>query len=132
MRNKTFITLAVVVAVLVLGAVAVYAYDSSTKDEIADGVTVEGVAVGGLSKAAARDKLQREVAEPLQQPVIVRYKGKEFTLHRDQSEVKVNLDGTVDAAVDAGREGNIFSRTVRNVTGGKVDKDIPVEVTYSR
>jgi lipoprotein-anchoring transpeptidase ErfK/SrfK len=38
----------------------------------------------------------------------------------------------VDEAMKKTREGNIVTRTVRNLTGGEVHADIPVEVTYSR
>ena len=36
------------------GAVGAYAYDSSQKDEIADGVTIGGVDVGGLTAPRRR------------------------------------------------------------------------------
>ena len=48
-----FIFVAVLLLVLVGGAVAAYAYDSSRDDLIAKGVTVAGVDVGGMRTAEA-------------------------------------------------------------------------------
>ena len=54
MRHKSFILVAVLLLVLVGGAVAAYAYDSSRDDVIAEGVTVAGVDVGGHEASTRR------------------------------------------------------------------------------
>ena len=54
MRQKSFILVAVLLLVLAGGAVAAYAYDSSREDLIAEGVTVAGIDVGGMSTGDAR------------------------------------------------------------------------------
>ena len=59
MRHKSFILVAVLLLVLVGGAVAAYAYDSSREDVIAEGVTVAGVDVGGMQLAQARRVVAR-------------------------------------------------------------------------
>ena len=53
MGRKTKIAIVAGVFVLVLGAVGAYAYDSSQKDKIADGVTIGGVDVGGMTATEA-------------------------------------------------------------------------------
>ena len=54
MPRKTLIVLAVSVAVLLVAAAGVFAYDETQKDTIAEGVTVGGVDVGGQTEAEAR------------------------------------------------------------------------------
>jgi len=56
------------------GASAVNAKDRIGKGPWlnAKGVTIAGVSVGGMSEAAARAKIQRELIAPLNKPVIVR------------------------------------------------------------
>ena len=49
MRTKAFISVAVALALLLAGAAAVYAYDSSREDTIAKGVMIGGIDVGGLA-----------------------------------------------------------------------------------
>ena len=61
MRQKSFIFVAVLLLVLVGGAVAAYAYDSSRDDVIAKGVTVAGVDVGGMKVDEARALIAREL-----------------------------------------------------------------------
>jgi|SRR5215210_270451 len=133
MRNKTFILVAALVALLIVGVVAAYAYDSSHDDEIANGVTVAGLDVGGLTAAQARTKVEREVSAPLQKPVTVRWSEKRFTLSARAAGLKADVGGMVDEALAASRDGNIVGRVVRDLTGGEEkDAQIPAEVSYSR
>jgi lipoprotein-anchoring transpeptidase ErfK/SrfK len=120
-------------AVLLLAAAgAVYAYDRSRADTIADGVRIGGIDVSGLSPAQARAKLHAAVLDPLTRPVVVRAHGHRFKLRPAQARVTVDLDGSVRAALDRSREGNMFGRTVREVSGGTVQADVPLDIGYSR
>jgi lipoprotein-anchoring transpeptidase ErfK/SrfK len=116
-----------VVAVLVA---AVLIYDHSRRDVIAKGVTVDGIAVGGLSESAARAKLQRDLVARLNEPVVVRSGGHRWTLSHGAG-VKVDLANMVDQAVRVSRDGSIVSRTFRSLFGGSVHRDIPLVATYS-
>jgi hypothetical protein len=50
-RERSFIAVAVLLAVLIFGAVGVQAYDSARKDRIAEGVSVAGIELGEMSGA---------------------------------------------------------------------------------
>ena len=54
-RNRTFILVAGFLLVLFVGAGALYVYDSSREDIVAEGVSVTGIDLGGLSSEEARD-----------------------------------------------------------------------------
>ena len=131
MKQRSFILVAACLVILLGGAVAVYAYDSSRDDQIANGVRVAGVDVGGMSTAEARRVLEREVAQPLERPVAVTYQGKRFNLSAEDAEVQADVDGMVDAAQRASRDGNIISRVARDLTGGEEDAAISASVSYS-
>ena len=131
MKQRSFILVAFTVAILLAGAVAVYAYDSSRDDLIAEGVTVAGVDVGGMRTDEARRVLQREVASPLERPIAAGYKGRRFNLSAEDARIHADVDGMVDAALRASREGNIISRVARDLTGGEEDAAISASVTYS-
>ena len=131
MRQRSFIILAVALAVMIFGSVGVYAYDSSN-DEIAEGITAAGIDLGGLGEGEAREKLTRELAYDLERPLKVRYRHRSFTLDPDAAKVEANVEEMVDRAVERSREGNVISRSLRQVTGGEVHEDIPVEVSYDR
>src|SRR3954451_9802877 len=118
MRRRSLIIIAGAVVVLLLGATAaVSAYDNGRRGEIAEGVKVNGVDVGGLGAAAARAKLRDAVLRPLARPVSVRYHGERFTLTPRQAAVGVDIDGSVQAALDRSREGTMFSRAWRDARG---------------
>jgi lipoprotein-anchoring transpeptidase ErfK/SrfK len=131
MRQRSFILLAVTLAVMIFGSVGVYAYDSSN-DEIAEGITAAGIDIGGMKEDAAREKLRRELAYDLERPLKVRYKGRAFTLQPKQARIRTNVEEMVERAVERSHEGNVISRSLRSITGGEVHEDIPVKVTYDK
>jgi lipoprotein-anchoring transpeptidase ErfK/SrfK len=132
MRQRSFIILSAAVAFLLLGSVAVYAYDSSRDDQIADGVKAGGVNIGGMKTAAARAKVQRELSARLNRPLYATYHGGRFELTAAQARIRIDARRMVDEALQKSRDGNVISRTVRGVFGGKVHADIPVEASYSK
>ena len=132
MGRKAQIAIIVAVLLLVGGAVGAYAYDNSRKDQIADGVTVGGVDVGGLNRAEATALLHRRLVEPLRRPLRVSFDGKTYTLPGAKLKIHANINGMVDQAVSASRDGGLPGRLVRYVTGGSVDKQIQPEVTHSQ
>jgi lipoprotein-anchoring transpeptidase ErfK/SrfK len=129
-RTPIIISAAVLVVVLALAG-GVYAYDSSRSDTIAKGVKVGSVDVGGLSAAAAKAKLRSQYVSHLQKPLVLVAGEKEFPLSAREAKIKADVDAMVADAVKRGREGSIFARTWRGVTGGEVKTTVQPEVAYS-
>ena len=98
-------------------AVGVWAYDDAQKDQIAPGIKVGGVDVGGRDADSARKIIKREVVEPLEQPVVVTYAGKDYTLSPKRLHATADVDGMVQEAIDRSREGTIFDRVTRYASG---------------
>ncbi len=132
MGRKTQIGIILAVLLLVGGAVGAYAYDSSRKDQIANGVTVGGVDVGGLNRAEATALLHRRLVEPLTKPLKVTFDGETYTLAGAKLKIHANINGMVERALAVSRDGGLPGRLVRYVTGEAVDKQIKPEVTYSQ
>ena len=126
--------LAVVLALAVLigGAFGIQAYDSAHEDEIADGIRVGGIELGGLERPAAEAALRDELLGPLNEPVVVRSRGQRFTLTAQVAHLEADVDAMVDEAMRRSRRGNVVSRTVRGLTGGEVDVDHEPDVRYSQ
>jgi hypothetical protein len=93
------ITVIVTVVALLVAAVAAYAYDSSRKDELAEGVKIAGVDVGGLDAAEARALVDAEVVDPLRKPITVTFEDATYRLSPKQLEVTADLDRMVDRAL---------------------------------
>src|SRR3954466_1780006 len=132
MRNRTFIAVAVVLAAMLLGAVGVYALDSTGRDTIPKGVSVAGIDVGGMHAAAARAKLERVYLARLRRPVVVHNGALTSHLPPRASKVAANLDAMVDDALAEARAGNMASRVWRRVTGGRLNVDVPARTTFDK
>jgi lipoprotein-anchoring transpeptidase ErfK/SrfK len=131
-RTHSFFIVATFVVLLVAAAGGIYAYDSAREHEITRGITVGGVSVGGLEEGAARARLRAAVLEPLNQPVVARYKGHRFTLTPTQARVGVDIDGSIAQAIQRSRSGSILERTARNLRGQRIDEDIDLDIAYNR
>ncbi|HSD79151.1 MAG TPA: peptidoglycan binding domain-containing protein, partial [Solirubrobacteraceae bacterium] len=132
MRSRTFVVVTVVLVTLGMLAGAVYAFDHARRDEIAKGVTVGGVDVGGLTPAEARAKLQRQILDPLREPVVVTRGRRTWRLTAERARIAANLDASVSEALARSRDGGVLERAWRGITGGEVDARLDPEVTYSR
>lgn len=132
MGRKTKIALATLGALIALGAVAAYAYDSSQDGEIAQGVTIAGVDVGGMTGAEAKKAVDRRLLEPLRNSIRVGYDGQSWNLTWKQLKVRADLDRAVDEALEASREGSLPTRVLRYLRGGEVDTEVTAEVEYSQ
>jgi lipoprotein-anchoring transpeptidase ErfK/SrfK len=130
-RRRLLPIVAVGAGVLVVLAVAIYLYDHSRRDVIANGVRIDGIAVGGLHEAAARSKVQAELSGRLNRPVTVRFGGQSWQLGTREAAVRLDVPNMVAQAVSASREGSILTRTARGLFGGSVKRDVPLVVSYS-
>lgn len=128
MRRPRLIIVAVLAAVLLIGAVGAYAVDHSQRDTIAEGVTVGGVDLGGLKVAAARAKLEAELRRSLREPVVATWLRQRFPLSPRRAGVTVDVDAMVGEALTRSRQGTIFARVGRTVTGGSVDAQVNPQI----
>jgi hypothetical protein len=132
-RQKSFIALALVLFALLAGAVAVYAYDASRDDLIADGVTAGGVHIGGMRASEARAALEEQLAAPLRDPLVVKHGKRRFRLSAADARLRVDIEGMVQEALAKSREGNVISRTLREITGDAPEEAaLRARLSYSR
>jgi lipoprotein-anchoring transpeptidase ErfK/SrfK len=130
-RNRWLLIAGVATGVVVLLAAAMLIYDHTQEHHIANGVRIAGVSVGGLSEAQAREKIERDLISELNKPVRINSGSHHWTLSARRAGLTVDAQNMVAQAVSASREGSIFSRTVRGLFGGSVDRDVPLVVSYS-
>jgi lipoprotein-anchoring transpeptidase ErfK/SrfK len=131
MRTRTFIVIGLALAILLGGAGAIYAYDSSRGDTIAEGVTVGGLDIGGLSAAEARRRLEAQYLAALRRPVVIHHDRSTWRLGPREARIKANIDEVLGQALSRSSEGNILSRSYRRLTGATVDMTIDPQVTFS-
>lgn len=132
MGRRTQIVALLVAAFVVLVVGVGYAYDSTQKDKIADGVTIGGVDVGGLDEAAAAKLVRKRLLDPLRQSLRVTYGEREWELPGEDLKLRANVDAAVREAIENSRQGGLPGRLVRYVSGGEVDENISPRVEYSQ
>jgi lipoprotein-anchoring transpeptidase ErfK/SrfK len=130
-RHRSFIAVAAALGVLFAAAVAAVVLDGQAKAKIAQGVSVSGVPVGGLTPAQARARLHRQLLEPLGAPVVVHHGKKTWRLSAEKARVSANIGAMVDAAMERSRHGSMLGRAWRQLTGGRVTADLPMRVSFS-
>jgi lipoprotein-anchoring transpeptidase ErfK/SrfK len=116
---------------MLLAAVGAYAWDSSKSDEIAEGVTIGGVDVGGMTADEATQAVEAELVDPLRKKVTVTYDGVRYQLSAEKLAVDSDVDGMVDKALEESRDDGLPTRVWRYATGGEVDVAISPQVSYS-
>src|SRR3954468_6660944 len=131
--RKRLIVLIAFVALIALGVVGgAYAYDHSKRGRIAEGVTVNGVAIGGMTRAQAEAKLKQTLLAPLDRPVKARFHNHVFTLTPQQAAIGIDIGGTVDKAMARSQQSNMCSRSWRNLRSEKLEAQLAANVSYSQ
>jgi lipoprotein-anchoring transpeptidase ErfK/SrfK len=125
------VLLGALLALIVLALAGLYAYDSSRSDLIVSGMRIGGVDVGGMSRAAAARKIQAELVAPLAAPVRVTLGGRSWQISGREAHVSVNVGALVAQALSVSRQGSFVSRGVRDLFGGRVDRNIPLGISSS-
>lgn len=131
MGRRVQIALAAVLALLVCAAVGAYAWDQAKAGEIANGIRVGGVPIGGLSEKKAKQRLRNQLVTPLKRSITVAFEGKKYILSARRLEVHADLDQMVADAQAASREGSLPTRVWRYATGDNVYRNLPARVGYS-
>jgi lipoprotein-anchoring transpeptidase ErfK/SrfK len=133
LRSRTVIVAAALLVVVVVAGLGVgmYAYDKGQAERIGKGVRVGGIALQGLTPRQAHAKLNRLILQPLERPIVVHHDTSTWFLGAREARIAVDVDAIVDRAMKRSREGNIFARTVRNLTGKSLNADLEPTVRYS-
>ncbi len=132
MRGKRLPIVAGIGLLAIACLVALFVWDKGSSDGIAKGMSVGGVDIGSLESADAEKKLQTEVAGPLKKSVTVRFNKKRTLLDPREVGLRVRVASMVDRALDESKKGGLFGRSWRRITGGSVEEDLKVQVTYSK
>jgi L,D-transpeptidase catalytic domain/Putative peptidoglycan binding domain len=119
------------IAVSGAGATA-YFWDRSQADVLARGVTIGGVAVGGLHAAQARTLLEARFAARLRRPVQLVRNGRTFTVRPTSTGLRLDVGRMVDEAVAASRAGGLYARVRRAILKKSLAVSIPLRASLSQ
>lgn len=99
------------------------ANDFQAREYVADGVTVAGADLSGMTEAQARTAIERSVSAPLLREVEVSADGQQF-IFDPRGAVTVDVDGMLDEAFEARRSASYVERLKHDLTGEPLTVDI--------
>jgi lipoprotein-anchoring transpeptidase ErfK/SrfK len=114
------------------GAAALQRYDGSRSDLIAEGITVAGIDVGGLTLREARALVERRLASRIERPLALTHGARRFVVEPGLVDVSFDPEPALRAALAKSREGNFLTRSWRDLVGDGESMSLPVPVEYSR
>jgi lipoprotein-anchoring transpeptidase ErfK/SrfK len=117
---------AVVVVLVVGGGAAAFAFDRARSDELANGVRIAGIDVGGLTVDDAR------IVRRLGRPIVIVDGKHRYRLTPTRARLHVDVGGMVRTALGRSRDGNFVTRVYREATGGRVPTRVRLRVAYSK
>ncbi len=132
MRRPVGIFLLCVLGVILIFAGVHLALDLAFKKDIAKGVIVAGVDVGGMTKEAALQKLQDNLNFPqLESDIVAEFGGSAWNLPLSRIDGYVDLQAMVDEAYAADWSVPFYERWLRRTAFQGADKDIGVIYSYN-
>lgn len=125
------ITAALLIGVAIAaGTLAGVVVSTLKSDRMANGVTIAGVDVTGLTKSDARDRISPMIKGLRSRPLVLRIQGRELQASLPRLGMSPNIEATTNAAFAIGRKGNwlqqFIARAFRN-TGGR---DVGVNIEF--
>jgi lipoprotein-anchoring transpeptidase ErfK/SrfK len=126
-----FFVVGFLVALGALAAAGAYAFDQSRSDRIAPGVKIGGVDIGGLSTAAARDRLNARAVEPRRRTLRVHAGAHTFTLPAKTSRITADIDVALDRALADSRKGWLGARVAHALTDKRVNESLSLRIHYA-
>jgi hypothetical protein len=130
--RKVYIAVVLGIVLLLAGAVGAYAWDESRSDQIAEGITIGGIDVGGMTEAEAEKAVSDALVAPLEEDVVVTHEGTKYILTAEKLAVHADVASSVQSALNASQEGGLPTRIWRYATGGEVEEAIDPSVDFDQ
>lgn len=131
MTMRRFATVAAIALAVLLGVstAALAGLRLVHSQQILPGVSVEGVDLGGLSADDAVQRLRPLADEREADPVTLTWQEQEFVLAPADIGYHVDLDATVEQALQAGRDGGIVRSSLNHVTSFWTEREVDLVTT---
>jgi lipoprotein-anchoring transpeptidase ErfK/SrfK len=132
-KRGPFLVVTGLLGVVLALCAAAYAYDAATPQRLADALSVNGVDIGGLTRAQAKARLARTLVAPLQRPItILLPSGHRMRLTPQRARVRMDLNPALDRAERYSRQGSILERVWHHMTAERTARRLTATLSYSR
>ena len=118
------------VAVLVIGAGAIYAYDQQYANRVLPGVRVGTVDLSGLDRAAATERVAAAFASASEGAIVIRSSVSTLRLPYADFGRRADVEAMVDAALAIGHDGSVVDRALAEARTALRGATIEPRLTY--
>ena len=115
--------------ILIATVIGLSLYAFGHQGRIYQGVSVAGVNVSGMTETEAVEAVQRDYSIYMNTPLTLTFEGKTYAISPNELGIRLDAQGSVDAAMQYGREGSLWSHSRAWAKGLLTGSDVPAVVT---
>lgn len=132
-RKKIMITVIVSIIVVFVLAIALTAFSitASLSNKIVNGVSINGIDVSGLTKEEATEKITNQINSTKIESLTLTYEDYTTTIDRNELNINLNVENTVNEAFAVGRANNIIVNNFKIISLGFKPENIELEKEYN-
>ena len=112
MRWGLIVLGAVLTLLILASSVLVYA-DTRHRGEMFPNTVVLGVDITGMERDEAMEAVTEQAVKPLMEPLVLEFRGQQWTLNPSELGLDVDVGSLVDQAYDMGWDNSVFERAFR-------------------
>lgn len=121
---------AIIILFICVVVLTIFSIINYTDEKIKKGVFIEGVDVSGLSVEEAKNKVQTEFINKLDDTIYFQYGENVYSMALEQIGAKYLLDEAVQEAYNVGRKGSLIERDLLTLKLPKNPMNIIMNVTF--
>lgn len=119
-----------VICILLLILIVIFTIFNYKDTKIKKGVSIEGIDVSGLTVDEAKNKVQTEFLDKLDNTIYFQYGDSVYSLAFEQINVKFKLDEAAEEAYTVGRMGSLLSRDFKVLSLQKNPENVKIKAEY--
>ncbi|MEW6553287.1 MAG: L,D-transpeptidase/peptidoglycan binding protein [Actinomycetota bacterium] len=133
LRHMMLALLVIVGAVVIIAGLAFVGLDIAYANHVFKGVYVEGINIGSMSRAEAIEELRSELdLATLNSDLVLAFDGYTWPLPLFEIDAYVDVEATVDRAMEAGSDIPFYERWANRATFRGLDRDVELVIHYDR
>jgi lipoprotein-anchoring transpeptidase ErfK/SrfK len=131
LRHMLLAMLVIVGAVVIIAGLAFIGLDIAYANQVFKGVYIEGINIGSMSRAEAIDTLRSELdLASLNSDLVLAFDGYTWPLPLYEIDAYVDVEATVDKAMEAGRDIPFYERWANRAILRGLDRSVDLVIHY--
>ncbi len=129
-RGVVIVISLIIILLICVCFLTIYSVINYTDKKIKKGVFIEGIDVSGLTIDDAKNKVQTEFLDKLENTIYFQYGENLYSLALEQIDAKYKLDDAVQKAYNVGRDGSLITRDITVFKLPKNPVNVTIDVTF--